>query len=271
MQVISLQSGSNGNCIYVEARGIRLLFDAGISGAQARQRMGLHGRDIQAIDALVISHDHRDHTQCLGVYQRQFGLPVWITERTLAAARKKTKLGALTDVRHFRSGSVLEFGGVSVETIPTPHDGADGVAFVVDDGTHRVGILTDLGHVFQGLASLIGSLDGLLIESNFDSDMLSRGAYPDSLKRRIRGPGGHLSNREAAEVVACGATSRLKWLCLAHLSAENNRHELALDMHRAVLGSALPMHIAGRYTATDVLELEVEHNCAYPRIAEKLP
>ena len=106
------------------------------------------------------------------------------------------------------TGSVLEFGGVCVETIPTPHDGADGVSLVVDDGISRVGILTDLGHVFPGLASLIGSLDGLLIESNFDPDMLSQGSYPESRKRRIRGPGGHLSNREAAEVVARGTTSR---------------------------------------------------------------
>lgn len=256
MRAISLQSGSNGNCVYVEAAGVRLLFDAGISGVQARERLAARGRDIQTVDGLLISHDHRDHTQCLGVYQRQFGVPIWVTETTLRAAGLKTRLGTLTDVRHFRSGAVLQFGDVRVETIPTPHDGLDGVAFVVDDGSHRLGILTDLGHVFDGLKSLIGSLDGLILESNFDPQMLSQGPYPESLKQRIRGPEGHLSNEEAAEAVAQGASTRLQWVCLAHLSAENNHPEKALSAHRAVLGNRLPLHIASRYEATAVLELD---------------
>ena len=178
----------------------------------------------------------------MGVYQRQFGVPLWVTEKTLGAARLKTKLGTLADVRHFRSGAVLEFGGVRIETIPTPHDGIDGVVFVVDDGTHRLGILTDLGHVFDGLEALIGSLDGLIIESNFDPEMLLQGPYPENLKRRIQGPRGHLSNQEAAEAVARGASSRLKWVCLAHLSAENNHPEMALSTHSHTRGRLATAH-----------------------------
>ena len=151
MQVISLQSGSNGNCIYVEAGGVRLLFDAGISGRQAELRLAARGRDIAAVDAVLISHDHRDHVRCAGVFQRKFGLPVYATRRTIEAASAYCDLGVMTNVQYFEAGGRLLFGEVVVETIPTPHDGADGVAFVVDDGYRRLGILTDLGHVFDRL------------------------------------------------------------------------------------------------------------------------
>ncbi len=255
MRVISLQSGSNGNSIYVEAAGARLLFDAGISGRQARERLRQHGRDITAATALLISHDHRDHTCGMGVFQRSFGVPIWATETTMAAAHAKCRLGTLRNVNHFRAGSTLRFGDVRVETIPTPHDGVDGVAFVVDDGTRRLGILTDLGHVFAELPALIGSLDAVVLESNFDPEMLERGPYPEFLKSRIRGLGGHLSNQEAAELLAPCAGGRLRWACLAHLSAENNSHEVALRAHHAVYGDRLPLHVAGRHEPTPVLHV----------------
>ncbi len=255
MIVISLQSGSNGNCIFVEADGVRLLFDAGISGRQAQMRLAAHGRDIASVDAVLISHDHADHTRSMGIYQRKFGLPVHVTRRTLQAARAKYSLGRLHDLRHFQAGRVLQFGGIRVETIPTPHDGADGVAFVVDDGRRRLGILTDLGHVFRDLETVIRSLDAVFLESNYDPRMLAEGPYPPFLKRRIRGPGGHLSNLEAAELLRASAAERMQWACLAHLSEQNNRPELALKTHRDVLAGRFPMHVASRYEATEVLEL----------------
>ncbi len=255
MLTISLQSGSNGNCIYVEAAGVRLLFDAGISGKQAQQRLAARGRDIAAVDAVLISHEHADHTRCMGIYQRKFGLPVYVTGRTLRAARARYTLGRIDDVRHFEAGSPLRFGGLTVETIPTPHDGVDGVAFVVDDGRRRLGILTDLGHVFPELENAVGSLDAVFIESNHDPDMLAAGTYPPLLKRRIRGPGGHLSNLEAADLLRPAAEQRLRWACLAHLSEENNDPGLALRTHREVLGDGLAIHVAGRYEATRTLKV----------------
>ncbi len=255
MRVLSLQSGSNGNCLYVEAQGVRLLFDAGISGRKAQARLAAHGRDISAVDAVVISHDHVDHARSMGIYQRKFGLPVYVTSRTLKAARARCLLGRLDDVRRFEAGGVLRFGGVLVETIPTPHDGADGVAFVVDDGRRRLGILTDLGHVFAGLDAVIRSLDAVFIESNHDPQMLADGPYPLFLKRRIRGPHGHLSNSEAAELLRARAAQRMKWACLAHLSEENNDPGLALRTHREILGNRFPIHVASRYEPTDILRV----------------
>jgi phosphoribosyl 1,2-cyclic phosphodiesterase len=255
MKVISLQSGSNGNCIYVEARGVRLLFDAGISGRQAQQRLLRHGRDIAQVDALLISHDHSDHSRCLGVFHRKFLLPVWVSPKTWAAANAANELGPLKAVHHFVPGQTLQFGDVRVETIRTPHDGADGAVFVVDDGQHRLGILTDLGHVFDGLCQIVGSLDAVLLESNFDPEMLENGPYPAFLQQRIRGPHGHLSNVEAAELLADTAGGRLKWACLAHLSQHNNHPALALRTHHRIVGGRLGLTVASRSAATDVLHV----------------
>jgi len=255
MRMVALQSGSNGNCIYVEADGVRLLFDAGISGRKAEQRLAAHGRDIRDVDALVISHDHRDHARCLGVYQRKYGLPVYVTRKTLVASQSRHGLGRLGEVQHYRAGASLQFGSVTVETIATPHDGVDGVAFVVDDARRRLGIFTDLGHLFDELHALIASLDAVLLESNYDPGMLAEGWYPEPLKRRIRGHGGHLSNVEAAQLVHTSGGPRLQWVCLGHLSGENNHPELALQSHREMLGDQIPLFLAGRDAATDVLEV----------------
>ena len=253
MNLISLQSGSNGNCIYVEAGGVRLLFDAGISGRQAKERLSCAGRDITRADALIISHDHADHVRCAGIYRRKFSVPLFVTEKTLRAARSYHDLGELGEVSHFRAGSTLAFGTVRVETLPTPHDGADGVAFIVDDGTRRLGIFTDLGHVYPDLEGALSTLDAVLIESNYDPDMLRTGSYPRFLKTRIAGPHGHLSNVESAELIG-GCGSRLRWACLGHLSAENNTPELALKTHRSV-NRAMTYHVAGRYGAGELLKV----------------
>jgi phosphoribosyl 1,2-cyclic phosphodiesterase len=254
MRVISLQSGSNGNCIYVEAGGVKLLFDAGLSGIQVSQRLALHGRDVNAVDAVLISHDHVDHSRGMGVLHRKFGLPIYATVKTFTAARRY-KVGEIADLRHFHSGETLRFGEVAVETIPTPHDAEDGVVFVVDDGTHRLGILTDLGHVFAGLPSVIDSLDAVLLESNYDPDMLANGSYPAWLKDRISGHAGHISNFEAAELLHKAASKRMQWACLGHLSQDNNTADLALATHRRILGGRLPLRVATRYAVSEVLEI----------------
>ena len=250
MFLLSLQSGSNGNCIYVEAGGVRLLFDAGISGRQAESRLAGHGLDIRRVDALIISHDHADHARYAGVYQRKFKLPLYLTPTTLEAAANKYPLGRLEKVCPFQAGGKMQFGKVTLETIPTPHDGADGVAFVVSVNRWRLGLFTDLGHPFNGLQEIISSLDGVVLESNYDNEMLAEGPYPRFLKERIQGPGGHLSNLEAAELLGSAARKRLKWACLAHLSEHNNHPDLAVKTHRQRLPAHFPLFVASRYTST---------------------
>jgi phosphoribosyl 1,2-cyclic phosphodiesterase len=254
MLLIPLQSGSNGNCIYVEAGDVRLLLDAGISGIQAERRLAAFGRDIRNVDAVLVSHDHSDHARSIGIFQRKYRLPIHVTRQTLDAACWQ-RLGDLDDVRHFEAGDVLRFNGVIVETIRTPHDGADGVAFVVDDGRRRLGVLTDLGHAFSELAAVLATLDAVLIESNYDPEMLSSGPYPWHLQRRIRGPSGHLSNQEAADLLCGPSRRRLKWACLGHLSEQNNEPCLALRTHRETIGPRFSLHVASRYEATGPFEV----------------
>jgi phosphoribosyl 1,2-cyclic phosphodiesterase len=253
MKAISLQSGSSGNCIYVEAGGVRLLFDAGITGIQTAERLAAHGRDIRSVDAVIISHDHSDHIRHAGVLQRKYGLPLYVTPATLAAAAARCALGKMHDIRHFRSHDRLRFGELTVHAVPTPHDGADGAAFVIEAGGRRLGIMTDLGHVFKDLIRLVSSLDAVFLESNYDPDMLSRGPYPAYLKQRIKGPRGHISNAEAADVLSrASAGSRLQWACLAHLSEQNNHPAVALRTHREILSDSLPLYVADRYKASDI-------------------
>ncbi len=253
MIAISLQSGSSGNCIYVETSGVKLLFDAGITGVQTEERLAAHGRDIRSVDAVIISHDHSDHISHAGVLQRKYGLPVYVTPATFAAASARCALGKMKDVRHFRSCDKLRFGDVFVHAIPTPHDGVDGSVFVVEAGAKRLGILTDLGHVFKDLIRLVSSLDAVFLESNYDPDMLARGPYPAYLKQRIKGPRGHISNNESAQVLLrASAVNRLQWACLAHLSEQNNRPDVALRTHREVVSETLPLYVADRHRATEI-------------------
>ena len=285
MITFSLQSGSCGNSTYVEAGGMRLLFDAGISGRDAEERLRARGREIRSCHGLFVSHDHDDHVRCAGVWHRKFGLPLYITPGALAAARARgggprpagearggdprstgearhggprpeaQGLGLLDDVRHFRPGDQVEVGPVKVHALRTPHDAADAVAFVVEHAGKRVGILIDLGHPFRELAETLPGLDGAYLESNYDPRMLETGSYPPALKARIRGGRGHLSNMQSALLARGAIGSRLRWIAIAHLSEENNRPELALEEHRRQVGGSFPIHHAPRHGPGPVLEV----------------
>jgi phosphoribosyl 1,2-cyclic phosphodiesterase len=256
MIAISLQSGSNGNCVYIEAGETRLLVDAGISGKQVLRRLAERGRDPQGLSAVLVTHDHVDHVRCAGIYARKWGVPLYITAKTLAAARARFDLGRIADVRVFAAGDAFGIGGVRVETVGTPHDAADGVGFTVEHGGRRLGVLTDLGHPFDGLGDVVSDLDGVFLESNHDLRMLAEGPYPAYLKRRIRGPHGHISNDEAAALLgAAVGRGRLRWACLAHLSEENNTPDVALATSRRTLGDRIELAVASRYAASEPFAL----------------
>lgn len=245
MITFSLQSGSNGNAVYVEAGGAALLLDAGITGKQIRRRMGTYGRRMERLSAVILSHAHYDHFRGAGVVHRMAGCPLYLTPYALRACRGQ--LGELRDVRTFRPGETLAIGDALVHTLPTPHDVPEAVAFVVEHRGRRLGVFTDLGHPFGGLAEALAGVDGAYLESNYDAEMLERGPYSFALKERIRGWGGHLSNDEAAELVHACRGARPRWFALAHLSDHNNTPRAALDAHRRRVGEEVPLHVAGRF------------------------
>lgn len=250
MQTFSLQSGSSGNCIYVEAGDVRLLFDAGISGRQAKLRLAQHGRSMADVDALLISHDHSDHVKHAGVYERLFNLPTYMTGPT--HERVRAQLGKMRQVRRFVAGDTLEFGAVRVHSFRTPHDAVDGVAFIVEHEGARLGVFTDLGHPFPELATALAEVDAAYLESNYDPEMLRRGPYPPDVQARIRSDRGHLSNAQAATLLLQRA-KRPRWIALSHLSEHNNTPEIALDTHFNTLGALYPLTVASRSRASELL------------------
>lgn len=251
MITFSLQSGSNGNSIYVEADGVRLLFDAGISAREIMGRLARHDRNPRDLTAIIVSHEHTDHVRGVGVVQRKFNVPVFMTLPTQRALAQN--VGPLADVRLFLSGDTLEFGPVRVRTIRTPHDAVDGVVFVVEHGGRRLGIFNDLGHPFDALRAALAECDAAYLESNYDPALLAASGYPPQLKARIRGAGGHISNDEAAELLRSCGPRRGAWVALSHLSEVNNRPALALAASRRSLGELYHLSVAGRDGVTSVL------------------
>jgi phosphoribosyl 1,2-cyclic phosphodiesterase len=251
MITFSLQSGSNGNAIYVETADANLLFDCGLTGKKTAERMDVHDRHPRDLTAVLVSHDHRDHIKGVGVLARRFGIPIFTTIGTRGILPKKG-VGHIPDLRDFRAGETLEFGATRVETISTPHDGIDGVAFVVEENGSRLGIFTDLGHVFPGLVKVLEGTDAAYVESNYDVRMLECGAYPAHLRARIRGPGGHISNVEAADIACEAANGRLRRLILSHISEENNAPDVALGTARARLPEGMDLALAGRYETSPI-------------------
>jgi phosphoribosyl 1,2-cyclic phosphodiesterase len=253
MLTFSLSSGSCGNAICVEAGGKRLIFDAGITGRLAQERMAAHGRSMHDVDAVIISHEHADHIRYAGVFHRSFRIPLYMTRDTRLAAN--SPLGRLTDVRFFLSGDSLTLGDVVVHTIRTAHDADDPIAFVVEHDKKRLGVLVDLGHPFSGLQPFLESVDAAYLESNYDPVMLETGNYSQELKDRIRGDGGHLSNDEAAELVRACGRRRPQWIAVAHLSGKNNTPELAFTAQRRAVGDHYPVHLAPRHEASELFSV----------------
>lgn len=253
IRTVALASGSNGNSVYVETADARLLFDAGLSGKRLAARAAERGVDLDRLDALLVSHDHSDHWTGAGVIHRRHRVPLLASRGTWGSIRRRV---GKTTGRTFRAGESLRFGTTVVETIPTPHDGTDGVAFVVEHAGVRLGILTDLGHPFEALSHAFERLDGAFLEANYDPEMLEGGPYPWSLKERIAGPGGHLSNAECATLACDAGSARLRLLVLCHLSGENNSPALALDAAARVRARGVEVHLAGRTEASGIFVLD---------------
>lgn len=250
MIVCALQSGSSGNCWYVEAGRTRLLVDAGISPRQVKRRLDQIRRPTRPLDGLLISHEHSDHAAHAGALSRLLDVPLYMTRSTHDHLR--SRIGSVGNVEHFVSTRPFMVGTIQVTPLATTHDAADGVAFILESSGKRLGIFSDLGSPFLGLVDALRSVDAAYIESNYDEQMLQRGSYPPVVKQRVRGPGGHLSNVEAAAVLK-EADRSWRWISLAHISAHNNTVDLALEVNRAAIGSHTPVHLTYRDQVAEVL------------------
>ncbi len=259
MKVAVLGSGSAGNSVLVCAGSTRLLVDAGFSARNLAERLSTLGVDADDIQAIVITHDHGDHTRGMGVFARRHGTPLYMTRPT-----KNTCIRLLRgqeQVVEYRAGHPFVIGDVRVEPFITVHDAADpvGIALVDQVTGLRLGVATDLGRPTAQIRHALSGCDLLILEANHDEVMLHMSAYPSSVKRRIASSHGHLSNQAAARFATELLHPRLAGVVLAHLSKDCNRPGLA----REVVGSALEkagwqgyLEVAVQHQPTDLLDVE---------------
>jgi phosphoribosyl 1,2-cyclic phosphodiesterase len=236
MRFCVLASGSSGNCIYVESEGTRLLIDCGLGRRELRRRLDAVGTSAERLDAVLLSHEHTDHSGGAGIASRSFSAPLHATWPTFAGIEKR--LGALCGLVEFEAGNPFEVGSLRVEPFSLPHDAADTCGFIIDDGHSRLGVATDLGQATALAREKLHGCSALVIESNHDPHMLEAGPYPWPLKRRISGRLGHLSNGEGAALLSCLLHPGLRHVVLAHLSRTNNLPEMALAAARLTLSAA---------------------------------
>lgn len=235
MRVSVLGSGSKGNATLMVSGDTRILVDAGFSGRDLARRLNSVGVDPDSIDAIVVTHDHRDHTRGVGIFARRHGSTVFITENTRDACRELFRGGER--VEHYRAGHPFRVDAFRVEPFLTVHDAVDPVAVtVVDEAARvRVGLATDLGRPTAHVRHALSECDLLVLEANHDDVLLQQAPYPASVRSRITSSHGHLSNREAARLATELFHPGLAGILLAHLSAQSNEPELAYDVVRKAL------------------------------------
>ena len=238
MRFSVLGSGSRGNALLIESGGTAILVDAGFSAKDLAGRLRAIDVDPDGLAAIVVSHDHSDHTRGIGVFARRHGTPLHLTAPTLEACRKLLK--GEESVRTYEAGRPFSIGPLRIESFVTAHDAADpvGIAVVCEESGFRLGIATDLGRPTEGIRHALSGCDVLILESNHDEGLLQQAPYPWSVKARIRSSHGHLSNEAAARFAVELMHPGLKAVLLAHLSAESNRPTLALETVQRALRKA---------------------------------
>jgi phosphoribosyl 1,2-cyclic phosphodiesterase len=220
IQFSVLASGSSGNACYVETEDARILIDAGLSCSEMEQRLQEVGVSPFDLDALIITHEHTDHIKGAGPLARRYDLPVHINRRTFQRARKT--LGNLSRPVIFQTGQTLTINHLMVETFTKCHDAVDPFGLVFAFNGMRIGLATDLGRSTSLVEDRLRGCQALIMEFNYDPDMLDDGPYPLEIKRRIKGADGHLSNQQAGDLLRTVSDENLQTVVLAHISETNN-------------------------------------------------
>lgn len=225
MRVWVLGSGSRGNAVLLESDGSSVLVDAGFPVNELATRLAATGVAPEGVEALILTHEHADHVRGACAAARRWGWPVYASAGTIGACAPLARLRAVV----LDPAEPVSFSELSVRAVPTPHDAAEPVALVATERGSgvRAGIAYDVGHASPLLRNALRDLDVLVLEANHDEGMLRAGPYPPSVRHRIAGPRGHLSNRAAAEVARGCASGQLAHVVLAHLSASCNDAGLA--------------------------------------------
>ena len=219
MRIASLGSGSRGNATLVQYRDTTLLVDNGFSLRRFEQRLERFEIGPEAIDAVLLTHEHGDHSGGVERLCSSYSIPLWTAVGTARAV-----LGPEFEYNRLVAGHAVTIGQIEILPVTVPHDAREPLQFIFQqvDAGKRLGILTDTGHVTRHIVDAFDRLDGLLLEFNYDVEMLASGPYPESLKQRVGGNHGHLSNHQSLELLRRIDTSALNCLIAAHISEKNN-------------------------------------------------
>lgn len=231
----SLSSGSCGNCYYLGNSHYGILIDAGLGPRVIRKRLAEHGIDFSTIYALLVTHDHFDHIKSAGYLAEKLNIPVYATDKVHKGIRncplvKNTING--TNRRVIEKGESFQIEDFRITAFDVPHDSSDNAGYFFEFGNHKLTLATDVGNISDEVAYYISKAHHLVIESNYDEEMLHNGRYPYFLKQRISNGSGHLSNRQTAEFLANNYSSNLRNIWLCHLSGDNNHPDLAYETVR---------------------------------------
>ena len=263
MRMCSIASGSSGNCIYVGSDHTHLLVDTGIS--RKRIEEGLKKLEIKGeeIDGVLITHEHSDHIQGLGVLSRKYELPIYATKGTIEGISGSTSLGKMPDglFHTIRADEPFRLGDIEVKPFAISHDACEPTGYRFECGGRSAAVATDLGKYDEYTVSNLTGLDAVLLEANHDIHMLEVGGYPYYLKQRILGDKGHLSNELSGRLLCDILHDNLKHIILGHLSKENNYARLAYETVKLEVtlgdndykGDDLDMFVAGRDSVSDII------------------
>ena len=258
----SLSSGSSGNCYFVGNEFHGILIDAGISATSIRKFLKEMNVSMQTIMGIMITHNHIDHIRGLEVLTRKHNIPVFTTNKVWKSILSPHKNISRDCIREIPMQQRFHLAGFDIEAFPVSHDAPETVGYHICAGEKKITIATDLGYICQTAASYIKAANLLVIESNYDEEMLINGSYPYFLKARIQSENGHLGNRQTSAFLADILNENLSHICLAHLSKNNNTPEKALQTLKKVfdekginLNGKPQISILNRNSPTDIIRL----------------
>ena len=252
LEICAIASGSNGNCYYIGNEKDAVLIDAGISCKQIIRRMDEQGLSTEKIKGVFITHEHGDHMRGARVIGKRLQVPVYITAKTFNAAYKNLQPDYPV---FFEPGAVIAIGEITVFPFSKNHDASEPCSFRVQYKEKNIGVFTDIGEPCKNVTTHLQMCDALFLETNYDEKMLWDGSYPYFLKRRITSEFGHLSNKQAFELLENFAGAHLKCVFLSHLSRENNTPEMAFKEIQP-LESRFEVRLTSRHEAVEVYRID---------------
>ncbi len=236
-EVTILASGSSGNATLVRSEGATILVDAGLSRKQLLQRLSLCSLDASDIDAIFITHEHGDHIKGLSQWCKHYATPLYCNRHTATLLREK--IGSSVTWKIFETGSSLTIADLSIRSFSIPHDAVDPVGFIFREKKYSFGLATDLGHASRLVLDALGHLDALLLEANYDNELLEQDRKrPWAVKQRISSRHGHLSNGDAAALLEQLLHEELRYVVLGHLSSDCNKEHLVFQALQKVRSKA---------------------------------